>query len=322
MANESEDFWGGVWGQPKPPEGSQDFWGGVWGQEPKPAQPFSFDKNNIWDYGYDVDLNPLAAKTGIERDVLANQRDAFIQPLEGQYRSAMEGQGQKVDATGRDLFGDAGFKSFVQSGQVQQGQAPQAAPQTPAQQTQAAWSAVPAQPPNPQRDALMQMLMGRATAGENVDRNSPAVRQQADAYSANEERTKRNYIADMAEELGPFGSGALRGESRMATERMGQRTGAFEAELVGRELQAERDKITHALNSLQGMLSEQDRMALQERLAMIDANLRQQGIGLQQQGLDQDWQRTLLNNDQFLQSLGLQAEDKASYWDAVRRGIL
>jgi hypothetical protein len=89
---------------------------------------------------------------------------------------------------------------------------------------------------------------------------------------------------------------------------------------MSRELTARRAEIQQALSGLQGLLSTDQQLALQRELALLDNAIRQQQIGLQGRGLDLDWQRALLQNEQFLADLGLRASDRASYWDAVRSG--
>lgn len=117
-----------------------------------------------------------------------------------------------------------------------------------------------------------------ARQSKTPDANDPAIRAQADAFSANVERQRRNYVADQAESLGPMATGALRGQERMSAERAGQATGSFEAELVGREIQARRSEIMQSLQMLSSILSDQERMALQKELAEMDAQLRRLGI--------------------------------------------
>lgn len=160
---------------------------------------------------------------------------------------------------------------------------------------------------------LYQMLMQRATQGLAVDRNDPTIRAQADAYSANAERARRNYLADTAEKSSPYAN--LQGEARMSAEQMGRDTGAFEAELVAREQVARRNEIAQALASAQGMLSQDQQLALQRELANLNASIQQQQLGLQGRQMG-------MQNDQFMRSLGLQEADRASYWDAVRSGLL
>ncbi len=167
---------------------------------------------------------------------------------------------------------------------------------------------------NGQRNSdLWNTLWGRATQSTQVDRNDPAVRQQADAYAANETRSSRNYLADLAEKANPNAN--LRGETRLAAERVGQRTGTMEAGLIGQELQAKRQEIADALSGLKGMLSQDQQLEAQKQLSVLDSQLKQMGY-------NQNWNLALMQNDQFTKQLGLNAEDRASYWDAVRRGIV
>lgn len=90
------------------------------GMQPQAAeQPWAgFTLGNIGQYGYGTDLNPLSQQTGIPRDTLAQQRDAFIQPIESSYRQATGGQ---ADATSGNLIGSPQFQNFAQTGQVPTG---------------------------------------------------------------------------------------------------------------------------------------------------------------------------------------------------------
>jgi hypothetical protein len=171
---------------------------------------------------------------------------------------------------------------------------------------------------------LYNLLLQRAKQGAAIDRNDPNVRAQSDAYAANEERARRNYLADLAESSGPLAN--LRGEERLAAERVGQRTGSFEAQLMGREIDARRQEIMQALSELRGMLSTDQTLALNRELAYLNDAAQRYGIATQAStaasNRDLQWQQALMQNDQFTRNLGLQAEDRASYWDAVRSGLL
>jgi hypothetical protein len=188
---------------------------------------------------------------------------------------------------------------------------------------------------NDQRaDELYEILMGRITGGINLDRNNPAIRKQADAYSANEERSRRDYLADLAEKSGPMAN--IRGEERMAAERAGQRSGAFEAELMGRELMAQRDEIQNALSQAQGLLTSQQQLALQKELALLDnaikekqiglqgreLDLRGRGLDLQGQGLGLQARGMDLEHEEFLRRLAFDEADRGAYWDAIRSGLI
>ena len=64
------------------------------------------------------DLSPLSAKTGVARDTLADQRDAFLGPLQQQFRTASAQAGYRPDAGDANLFNDPQFRAFVQQGQA------------------------------------------------------------------------------------------------------------------------------------------------------------------------------------------------------------
>jgi hypothetical protein len=174
--------------------------------------------------------------------------------------------------------------------------------------------------PDPRGTELFNVLQQRATQGLNVSRTDPAIRAQADAYSAQEERASRNYLADVAEKDGPFAN--MRGETRMASERMGQRVGAFEAELMGRELQARRDEIAQALQLSASLLSTEQQRELQRQMALLDNAIAQQQAGNASLGLNQDWMEALMQNAQFLDDLGARERDRRSYYDLVQSGQL
>ncbi len=179
----------------------------------------------------------------------------------------------------------------------------------------AAWSQAPGPTIDPElknkQDQLYNMLMSRATQGTNVDRNTPAIRMQADAFNANVERNRRNYLSDVAESSGPYAN--LTGERRMATERAGIASGQNEASLVGRELTAKRDEIAQALASAQGMLTESQRLDLQRQLAVMNQAIQNRGLSLQEKAQGQTY-------DLGLRGLGLNDWGQQMYWDAVNSG--
>ena len=84
-------------------ETPQDYWGGVWGQQ----QPWGgFNAQNVFE---NWDLNPLSQQTGLDRDALATQRDAFLQPLAQQYRSqAQPGTADAKETGGADRMISSG----------------------------------------------------------------------------------------------------------------------------------------------------------------------------------------------------------------------
>lgn len=157
---------------------------------------------------------------------------------------------------------------------------------------------------NPRASGLYDMLMGRATQSLNVDPKDPIISRMVGASSAQMQRADRNQLNQQAEAGGPYGN--MNMERRMAAEHEGQASGQLQAQLMGNELTARRGEIQNALSQMGGMLTSEQQLGLQQQLGMIDAALRQQGVTNQ--------------NNQFLDDLGLRAENQASYWDQARRG--
>lgn len=172
---------------------------------------------------------------------------------------------------------------------------------------------------NGQRDDLFNTLLARAHQGLDVSRTDPAVRSQADAYAANAERSRRDYLSANAEKSSPYSQGAQQGQERMTAEQVGQNTGAFESELVGREIQSRRDEIQNALTQMGGMLSQDQQVALQKELAQLNASLQQQQINNQN---GQFYSQLGQQNTQFNSNLGFNVDQQQAYWDALRSGLL
>jgi hypothetical protein len=173
------------------------------------------------------------------------------------------------------------------------------------------------------QDVVRNSWLQQATQPTTVDTNDPNFRQQADTFAAAQERSRRNAVADQAESFstaGMGGSGAQSTEARMATERAGQATGAFESQLIAKELQNKRDEIKNALSSMGDMISNDQKNALTMKLAELDAALKREGIdatsglGYAELGLkdrlgtaanNNDLMRMMLQNQQFGQGQAL-----------------
>lgn len=166
---------------------------------------------------------------------------------------------------------------------------------------------------DPRVEQLYNMLLSRAQQGTAIDRNDPIIRAQSDAYGANAERARRDYLGDVAEKSSPYAN--MQGEQRVTAEKLGQDTGAFEAELMGRELTSRRSEIAQALQQMQGLLTQEQQFSLTQELSRLDNAIKQQQLGLQSQQMGQQ-------NDQFMRNLGLQEWDRTNYWDALRSGLL
>jgi hypothetical protein len=294
-------------GQPAP-QPAQQPWGG-WNQQ------------NAFSYG--ADLNPLSQATGVARDDLATSRDAFFAPHMEQFRSQYGVGGGPSGAAADDagLMADPRFRSYVETGQF--------APTNPNATASQSWNDPTIQGQvrtaaqvNEGRDSARNDTLWKSLMSEigNVDNVDPSlISRERDAYAANEERSKRDYLADLAESSGPTAN--LRGETRLAAERVGQRTGAFEAQLRARELASNRDRAGRALQLASGQLSGDQNLQLQRELGLMNQSLGERGLDLQGRGMDDAMSRALMQDDQFYSQLGLNAEDRAAYWDSVRRGL-
>lgn len=150
-----------------------------------------------------------------------------------------------------------------------------------------------AQDPTQQRTPEMQNFWGQiekqAGQGTQVDTNDPTFRQQADTYGAGVERSRRNAIADNAEQASAGmlgGSGAQAVANRGINESAQQQQGSFEANLAGRELQNKRAEIQQALQLAASTGNAEAQRTLTQQLGLIDSQLRQSGLDVQRYGID------------------------------------
>ena len=186
-----------------------------------------------------------------------------------------------------------------------------------------------------QRDTLYGTLLNRAQQSTNVDPNDPIIKGQVQSFQNAQDRSQRNYLSDLAERSGPLAN--LRGEQRMTAERSGINTANYQSDLLARELTAKRAEISDALNSMRGMLTNDQQANLQRELNNLDNQLGQVSAGFSggaaYGGLGNDLMRAMLQNSQFYAGLGsendrfaaqhgLNVADRASYWDSLRRGLL
>lgn len=170
---------------------------------------------------------------------------------------------------------------------------------TPAQ----AWNAS-AQTTGRSDDLYDQLKMRIDRANGPVDPNDPIIKGQADAFRAEQTRGSRDFLSNLAEKAGPYGN--LRGEQRMAAEKVGQNSSNFLAELLSREQGARRDEAGQALGLFSGQVTGDQNRELQGALGFGDLNLRGE---LGRRGLNQ-------NQDQFLRELALrqwQLGDQSDY---------
>lgn len=178
-------------------------------------------------------------------------------------------------------------------------------------------------PPPGVSDELWNMLMQRAKQGLNVERDNPQIRTQADAYAAQADRARRNFLGETAERSSPYATGAMLGQQRMSAERLGQDVGGFEANLIGREIEARRNEIQQALSQMGDMLTEQQRQQLQLQIAQMNDSLERLKSDRQNSqyfaGLGQDdrhfYSGLNQSNNHFYDRLGFDMDDRDRYWD-------
>lgn len=118
-----------------------------------------------------------------------------------------------------------------------------------------------------QANDLFNLLMGRAQQSLNINPNDPIIRNQIDNYAAQQERGRRNYLQQVAEQAGPGANTSA--EARASAEQVGQGTSAFSAQIGQNELNARRQEIQNALSGASGLLTTQQQLALQEELAQL-----------------------------------------------------
>ena len=110
----------------------------------------------------------------------------------------------------------------------------------------------------------------------------------------------------------------------MTGEAVGQRSGAMNAQLVAREVQARRDEISQTLAQMGSMLSDEERLALQRELGLMDSMIRQQlgnaDVSLRGQQLGLQGQQLDLEKALGMGRLGLDAEQQSTYWDWLKQG--
>jgi len=158
-----------------------------------------------------------------------------------------------------------------------------------------------------QSSAFYDQLMKRANQSLNVDRNDPTLRAQVDPAVAQQERSSRTYLNQLAERSGSLSN--LQGERRLASERGGQAAGQLESQVIGREVDARRQEISQALSMYGAMLSADQRNALERELGYLNADIAKRGQDVTSRGQD-------LGYDEFLRQLALnqwQAQDNSAF---------
>lgn len=130
-----------------------------------------------------------------------------------------------------------------------------------------------------QQKMLRDALIAQMTQSKDVSVNDPNIKAQLDPYAAAQERARKEEVSRGAEQAFAGGQDYGSPERMAAAERSGQATGLRASDLVGREIQSKRDEIQKALTEFGGMMSEDQKNALQRRAQDLDAQLKREGIG-------------------------------------------
>lgn len=130
---------------------------------------------------------------------------------------------------------------------------------------------------SPQAQQLFDLLMKRAQMSENIDPNDPIIKAQTDAFRAEGNQARRDFLSSQAERSGPYGN--LQSESRRSAEELGKSVGGFQGQAMQNELAARRQEIEHALSGAAGFLTQQQQMALQSELHKLDLTQQESQFG-------------------------------------------
>jgi hypothetical protein len=140
--------------------------------------------------------------------------------------------------------------------------------------------------------AMVLKLMGQQPTDVMTD---PVYRGAMDAYNTQQQRNtevERNAMAERMAAEGTLNTGGFTDRVARGEQVRGENTANFAGQLGIRELERQREEVMQALQLGAGMMTDEQRLALTEKLGMINASLQQQSITNQ--------------NNQFNSSLGWQ----------------
>lgn len=139
------------------------------------------------------------------------------------------------------------------------------------------------QTPDPLKDEFLKRLtemMGKPS----FDPNDPINAQQMALNSVAQQRTaerRRASAAERAAARGDLSSGSFDVKVDQIEADRGRAEQTFESELAVRELEGQRSRLMQALQIGSQYMSQQQQLQLQEKLSMIDAQLKEKGLALQ-----------------------------------------
>ena len=153
-------------------------------------------------------------------------------------------------------------------------------------------------------DAIRQQLMAIMGQSQNPT-DSPTYKNAVAAYDTQQQRNmerERNAIAERMGASGQGNSGAMDSRILGAEQARGESTANFAGQLAVRQLEQQRDEIMQALQMGANLMTEEQRIALTEKLGLINANLQQQGITNQQNQWTSEFGRDTQQYDDLINS--------------------
>jgi hypothetical protein len=124
-----------------------------------------------------------------------------------------------------------------------------------------------------QTQSFLDLLLSRANQSLKLNPQDPIIKAQTDAYAAQGQRELRNYLSSAAEKAGPMAN--LEAVTRSGNENLAQAEAGFTGQVLQQELVARRLEIYQALSLYGSTLSDQQKLAMQEELAKLDAAIAQ-----------------------------------------------
>lgn len=149
-------------------------------------------------------------------------------------------------------------------------------------------------------DAFTQTLMSHLNWPIGASLSDPALAAQSNAYGVGQQRARDQARESLAERMAAQGigsSGAMDSGIERLYQRQGENQATFDANLVGDELNRQRQELLSYAQMAGSRLSDQERNALTARLGEIDAELRKQGINNQAAQYDSSmgWNQAIWN---------------------------
>ncbi len=161
-------------------------------------------------------------------------------------------------------------------------------------------------------DQLFATLLGKINQSKEASADDPIIANQVGAYRAEQTRASREYLNALAEQQGPFAN--LRGDQRMAGEKVGQNVSGFQAKIMADEVNARRAEIMQSLQGALGFVSAQQAQTLQAELEILNQFAEERGLDLQEASIAN-------SRDLGLRNLALNEWDLGNLWDYRFSGL-